>query len=469
MRATSRTNKADGFEAEVDEPNGGALPRGRYAAMVAGLSWWQAGLVLVPLALIPLGGAIGGFFGGMAAATNAALARRNQFGSAITALAMSTVALFAYGLYFIIAGSLLSWFTSGSHPSASPGGSVLATTAPAPAPYRSPPPEQQWKPVPPGVVVDQPSVINATGAALAWPAYVNTTGSAAYDVARYEVYRNGLNQDLSQSPGHLIGVVNGDQTSFLDSGAPTRTGPHDGLYTYLIGVRTKGGRFIQGTPLLVQLPMPGRTEVALPALVADTIGSGMPNSAADAVIKKDSTPHLELGPDEDMGLGNTRLVFGFGPLAMLPKGADVVEAHLSLWRSSGGNYPDQDTLYALHRSFTGAQVTWNRAAAGRPWSRPGGDYGAPTGHLAQEVGGAFDRTDFDATGAVRGWVGDPASEHGLLLKADVESVRTAPLLGGWYVPVGGAPPTNPVTEAPELFITYAGTMQPVTASASPSP
>ncbi|GIH16921.1 DNRLRE domain-containing protein [Rugosimonospora africana] len=457
MRASGRGNEA----------NSGARRRKGFGALVAGLSWWQAVLVVAPLPLLGIGGAVGGFLGGTAAAANATLARRKQFGAGITALAMSTVSLFAYGVYFLVAGAIQSAITSSQQPSAPLGGPIA--TASAPTPYRTPQLIQPFKPVPAGVIANQPSVISATGAALTWPAYVNTTGDAQYDVATYEVYRNTLDHNLSQSPGTLVGSVRGEQTSFVDTSAPARTGPHDGIYNYLIGVRTRAGRFIQGTPLLVQLPMPGETELAVPATAADTIASGQPNAIANTVLSQGSSKLLEIGPDEDLGLGNTRLVFDFGPLAALPSDAALVEAHLSLWRTTGGNYPDQYTLYTLKRSFTGSQVTWNRASTGTAWTHPGGDYTAPTGRVLQAIDPSIQRSDFDATGAVRGWISNPSSEHGLLLKADTESVETAPLLDGFYVPIGGSYPPYPAWECPQLYITYTGAAPTLAAIASATP
>lgn len=435
--------------------------RGRgLRVMLAGLRWWQVVLVVLPLTLIGIGGAIGGLVGGAAAGANTALARRNRYGAGVTALTMGTVSIFAYGAYFLIALLIV-----GAGHSAS---TTFVLPSAAPTPYRSPQPVQQWKPVPAGVIANQPSVVNATGAALTWPAYVNTTGDAPYDVATYEVYRSTLNYDLSRSPGTLIGSVHGGQTSFVDTSAPARTGPHDGIYHYLIGVRTKGGRFIQGAPVLVQLPMPGQTELAIPATAADTIASGQPNAIADTVISQRSAKLLEIGPDEDLGLGNTRLVFDFGPLAALPSGAALVEAHLSVW-PTGETYSAQYTLYALNRSFTGSQVTWNNASSGTPWTHPGGDYAAPTGHVLHAIDPSIQRNDYDATAAVRGWIGNPGSEHGLLLKADTESVRTAPLLNAFYVPIGGSYPPYPAWECPQLYLTYTGGAPTVAATASATP
>lgn len=77
--------------------------------------------------------------------------------------------------------------------------------------------------------------------------------------------------------------------------------------------------------------------------------------------------------------------------------------------------------------------------------------------------------DFDATAAVRGWIRHPSSEHGLLLKADTESVETAPLLNGFYVPIGGSYPPYPASECPELYITYTGAAPSMAATATASP
>ena len=59
----------------------------------------------------------------------------------------------------------------------------------------------------PGVTVNPPAVIHATGAELSWPAYSNTTGNSANDLAGYEVHRAvyqsftpGANTEVSPVP-----------------------------------------------------------------------------------------------------------------------------------------------------------------------------------------------------------------------------------------------------------------------------
>ena len=74
MRVSDGGNTDGGNTDRGNEANGRTRQRKGFGALVTGLSWWQAVLVLAPLALIGIGGAIGGALGGTAAATNAALA-----------------------------------------------------------------------------------------------------------------------------------------------------------------------------------------------------------------------------------------------------------------------------------------------------------------------------------------------------------------------------------------------------------
>lgn len=75
-------------------------------AMFRGLAWWQLVLSLLPVGLIPLGGLIGGLFGGAAVAINVWLARR-QLGAALQVMAMLGVSIAAYVLWFVVARAIL--------------------------------------------------------------------------------------------------------------------------------------------------------------------------------------------------------------------------------------------------------------------------------------------------------------------------------------------------------------------------
>lgn len=78
-----------------------ARKRDRWATF-RGLTWWQLLLSLLPLALVGVGGAIGGAIGAGGMVVNLWLAKR--IGGAIKALAMIGVVLAAYLVYLVIGG-----------------------------------------------------------------------------------------------------------------------------------------------------------------------------------------------------------------------------------------------------------------------------------------------------------------------------------------------------------------------------
>jgi hypothetical protein len=266
-------------------------------------------------------------------------------------------------------------------------------------------------------------------------------------ITAYEVYRS-YSISFLQSQTTLVASLAPGITSFADA---TTDNPYGGgLYYYMVAVRTRSGVVINGTPLPVELPAAGQTQIFIPAVTSGTLSAAYPNAVFDAhVLDATNQPKVEVG--SLCGLGATRAVFGFGALKdALPSGA-VVEAHLSLWDNETspldvrGNY----ALYGLSRSFTAPQATWNSAAPGIPWMKPGGDYAttpAGTG-LPQDEADPF-RWDFDATAIVRGWISDPGSEHGLLLRANYE---TDPQHMAYFAAVSDRIPS---VQRPVLVITY---------------
>jgi hypothetical protein len=391
-------------------------------ARLEGLSWWQAMLAVLPMALVGIGGAIGGGIGGAigggiggaAAAVNLVLARK-QILAAIKALLMTSVCAVACGALIGVRAVLL-W---------TPAPPPLATPAAQQVPHGTdtiqPPGDAGWqnmpKPRPSGVVINPPSVIRATGARLSWPAYVNTSGKTANDLVAYEVYR-GTNESFTPSASTLVASVSAHETSYTDSSATAFTNPLGNPCYYMVAVRTRSGKLITGPTRLVTLPQAGRTEIVLSAVAATTLSSALPSTVAGPLIHDGmGQPRLEAGNDERYG--TTRAVFEFGPLDALPSDARVVEARLSLW--GDGTDTSQYTLYQLTRSFISSQSTWKNAAAGTAWTTSGGDYATPAGIGLPGSGDDPLRCDFDATAIVRGWITSPGSEHGLLLKANQET------------------------------------------------
>ncbi|MDA5281068.1 hypothetical protein [Streptomyces sp. Isolate_45] len=72
-------------------------------AKFRGLAWWQLVLSIVPILLLPVGGAIGGAIGAVGLFANLSLARK-PFGTPVKLLAMLGVVLASYLGYFIVVG-----------------------------------------------------------------------------------------------------------------------------------------------------------------------------------------------------------------------------------------------------------------------------------------------------------------------------------------------------------------------------
>ena len=297
---------------------------------------------------------------------------------------------------------------------ASPTASAAVGTTAQPTPNRTPrqatPGGMSWSPEP--VALNAPIVIHATGAALSWPSYVNITSDPANDLAAYEVHR-GTSSDFTPSAATLVATVNAHHTSFVDTTASASSRPHAGDYFYMVAVRTRSGQLISGATRFVQLPRPGQTELVLPVDAAATLASGSPDTVVDP-----SGFSLSVSPDI-AGRGAERAIFEFGPLKAIPSGAVVADARLSVW--CNGSDAGPLAVYALTRAFDGSQATWNSAANGIAWIRPGGDYTMPSG-----VALPMDTADpavceFDATAIVRRWTSSRGAEHGLLLKAGNET------------------------------------------------
>ena len=72
-------------------------------ARFRGLRWWQLVLALLPLGLLPIGGALGGAIGVVAILVNIGLARR-PFNTGLKVATMLGVVVVAYAADFAIAG-----------------------------------------------------------------------------------------------------------------------------------------------------------------------------------------------------------------------------------------------------------------------------------------------------------------------------------------------------------------------------
>ncbi|WP_137815314.1 DNRLRE domain-containing protein, partial [Gandjariella thermophila] len=307
----------------------------------------------------------------------------------------------------------------------------------------------------PGVSVNPPTVIHATGAELSWPAYTNTTGDSGNDLVEYQVHRS-VYQTFTPDASTEVAPVASGTTSFVDSTAqPTPTSssdPYGNAYYYMVAVKTASGALIPGPTQLARLPKAGLTTVIMRQGAATTLSSAQPNTVLGTLSDSGlQQPWLEVG-DNSGTYGTARAVFNFGALpSTIPANATVMDAYLRLWQfethtdTSGAVYE----LHALTRAPTISQATWNNATSTTAWTTPGGDYNATADGTVSGLTNDPNRQNFDATAIVQGWVNNPASNDGLEVKLADES-PTAPQERTLFAGTNTAEPLL----APTLVVTY---------------
>jgi len=135
-------------------------------------------------------------------------------------------------------------------------------------------------------------------------------------------------------------------------------------------------------------------------------------------------------------------------LSGLPAGAEVMWGRLRLYGPSGSNENRlYMTAYPLERAWSEEQVTWLEAAAGIGWDEPGAtnDHGDPVGWGWIETPG-WVQLDLD-TSLLAGWLADPASNHGLLVRGEGTENREVAF---WFFSREG---TNPAAQ-PRMIVGY---------------
>lgn len=103
----------------------------------------------------------------------------------------------------------------------------------------------------------------------------------------------------------------------------------------------------------------------------------------------------------------------------------IVEATLSLYANSRAQSTAMDmSAYVVRRGWQETQATWNRATKFVTWTVPGcngtAKFGDRSGTATDtvKVGKVGSWVNIDLTEAVRDWVSNPSSNHGVVLKAN---------------------------------------------------
>ncbi len=277
-----------------------------------------------------------------------------------------------------------------------------------------------------GTALDSPTVVHGTGPELHWDAYDNITGDSDDDIVEYQIHRS-TQQSFTPSAATLVAPVDKDLTDFTDTTAtPTPADDPDEIgtsYYCQIVVRTKSGELLASPSRLVGIPKAGRTMRLIQSGQTDTtLSSANPGTNYDALPSWGvGQSWLEVGNDSGT-YGTTRAVLDF-PTSEIPATATVLESKLYMWSSQTTTGSDGAVyeLRPLNRSFDEKTATWNNADSTTAWSRPGGDYGSVVSDTTPQFSTDVGRHYWDATSMTQGWISDPSSNHGTMMKLADES------------------------------------------------
>ncbi|MEQ4210402.1 DNRLRE domain-containing protein [Actinopolymorpha sp. B9G3] len=272
----------------------------------------------------------------------------------------------------------------------------------------------------PGVELNPIRKSYSTGAALSWSAYQDPSGAAGDDIVEYQVHRTQT-QHFVPSAATLVAPVAKTATGYTDTSAiPTpadSTDPVGTFYYYMVAVKRKDGTVVPSTTQLARLPKAGRIMQILQLNASDTtISSTLPTQNLNVF---DGEPWLMVGNNSST-YGKTRVLVEFPDLSAIPSGVTVTDADLMLWKTEATGSGATVDAHALTAPYAETTATWNQAATGDAWT-PGGEYDPQVGDSVSGIDLDPKRHTWWMDDVVQGWVDDPASNHGLLLKVRDES------------------------------------------------
>ncbi|MFG1859194.1 DNRLRE domain-containing protein [Actinomadura geliboluensis] len=300
----------------------------------------------------------------------------------------------------------------------------------------------------PGVEVNPPTTIHATGADLTWPAYNDPSTSDDDDIVEYQVHRS-VWQTFTPSQATLIAPVVKDVRSYTDTTAqPTpadSTDPFGNSYYYMVAVKTRDGKITPGPTQLARLPKAGRVYRIYQSGVTDTtLTASRPDENQDVLAGE---PWLMAGNNSGT-YGTSRAVLKFPDLTDIPTTARVLDAELRLW--SAGVDPGGAGTYELRgltRDFNETTATWNNANSTTAWTTPGGDMDATASGTGGNWSNDPQQRVLNATSLAQKWVTDPSTNHGAVVKLSNESAPTERAI---FVSSEGREPQL----RPQLVVTY---------------
>ena len=304
----------------------------------------------------------------------------------------------------------------------------------------------------PGVTLNPPTTINASGAELSWSKYIDPTPVDDDDLIEYQIFRGcralpapGCASPVGDyfsttSPGALtlVGTVPPEVTSFTDTTAKPSTATELAKYSYWVVARTVGDGTSNGKAAsnvqAVTMPREGRIMQSFGGDISDTTLSA---SKPDDNLQRPDGP-VPGGPPNTrywVQVGNNHPTYGVErgvfefDTSSIKLGTKITDARVELFSNYGSGTGQADfDLYALARDFTEDQATWKQAESTINWTAPGGDYDSTKLLGSIRPDDNPQRLTFASTGItsnlvtkLQTWVDNPGDNHGLLLKTQKEA------------------------------------------------
>ncbi|MBA4861320.1 DNRLRE domain-containing protein [Streptomyces sp. PSKA54] len=279
----------------------------------------------------------------------------------------------------------------------------------------------------PGVALDAPSVIHATGAELDWSSYNDPSADLGDDIVEYQVHRS-VYQTFTPSAQTLVAPVDKEKTSFTDTTAtPTPADSADSfgnVFYYMVAVKTRDGQVIPAATQIVKLPKAGRTTLVLQSGQTDTtLSSAQPTTGHDTISDSGLNKNWLSVGNNSSTYGKTRALLKFPGVSAIPANSRVLEGRLDLWgfTTTTGTAGAIYEAHGLTRDFDETAASWNNAASGTAWTTAGGDMDAAVADTVGTVTNDPARQSWYLSSLAQSWVSDPASNKGVAIRLKDES------------------------------------------------
>lgn len=321
----------------------------------------------------------------------------------------------------------------------------------------------------PGVVMDIPDTIHATGAELSWSTYKDPSTATGDNLVEYQVHRS-VSQTFTPSASTLVAPVASGTTSFVDTTAVPTAADATGegkLYYYQVAVKRQDGAIVPSSTQIVRLPKAGHTTKVLVASGDTSLTSAQPTTPRDTVQDL-VTQYWDLVGNASTVYGDTRTVMEWDDSVWtVPEGAVITDAQLRMWQETTETtrtnpdgsmvYPTEGVYraYRQNTNFDETTATWNDPDGTGSGTWPaGGNLGSVLLDSVSGVGEGPSRLSWDVQAAVQNWVNGPTQYRGLVVKmADESASQDRSLFAS-----GEAEDNNGLERSgPRLSVTYLST------------